>query len=196
MGRYSHYDTDEERLPENMTRIGYDADTQVYTYRDETDGSIWEGAPGSRYGQMHRVSGGPPASHDHGGDGTNNPPPYSDTHHTGTTYADYVDGGSSQPHRSWRQENMPLLNFFLIIGLFLLAVFYFMGVSFSGGGTTKPMCGEGQAEYEVRRGDTCWAIAETRGMSVQELTGLNPGVDCDKLGVGSVLCLSGKAPAV
>ncbi|KAK4232884.1 hypothetical protein C8A03DRAFT_39462 [Achaetomium macrosporum] len=54
MGRWSHLDTDEERLPEGMTRVGYDADTQIYTYRD-SDGSYWEGAPGVRYGKLHRV---------------------------------------------------------------------------------------------------------------------------------------------
>ncbi|KAK0718450.1 hypothetical protein B0T26DRAFT_331658 [Lasiosphaeria miniovina] len=53
MGRWSHLDTDEERLPPGMTRVGYDADTQIYTYRD-TDGSIWEGVPGSQYGTLHR----------------------------------------------------------------------------------------------------------------------------------------------
>ncbi|SPO03161.1 uncharacterized protein DNG_05843 [Cephalotrichum gorgonifer] len=54
MGRFSYLDTDEERLPEGMKRVGYDADTQVYTYRD-TDGSYWEGAPGVRYGKLFRV---------------------------------------------------------------------------------------------------------------------------------------------
>ncbi|KAK3302592.1 uncharacterized protein B0T15DRAFT_543323 [Chaetomium strumarium] len=54
MGRWSHLDTDEERLPEGMTRVAYDADTQIYTYRD-SDGSYWEGAPGVRYGKLHRV---------------------------------------------------------------------------------------------------------------------------------------------
>ncbi|KAM7206131.1 hypothetical protein V8F20_002913 [Naviculisporaceae sp. PSN 640] len=54
MGRWSHFDTDEERLPDGMKRVGYDADTQVYTYRD-TDGSYWEGAPGVQYGKLFRV---------------------------------------------------------------------------------------------------------------------------------------------
>ncbi|AEO58170.1 hypothetical protein MYCTH_2305349 [Thermothelomyces thermophilus ATCC 42464] len=54
MGRWSYLDSDEERLPEGMVRVGYDADTQVYTYRD-SDGSYWEGAPGARYGKLHRV---------------------------------------------------------------------------------------------------------------------------------------------
>ncbi|KAJ4399358.1 hypothetical protein N0V85_006047 [Neurospora sp. IMI 360204] len=55
MGRWKDLDTDAERLPENMTRIGYDADSQVYTYRDNTDGTIWEGAPGATYGKLFPV---------------------------------------------------------------------------------------------------------------------------------------------
>ncbi|GAB1320053.1 hypothetical protein MFIFM68171_10263 [Madurella fahalii] len=55
MGRWSHLDSDEERLPDGMIRVGYDADTQVYTYRD-SDGSYWEGAPGCRHGRLQRVS--------------------------------------------------------------------------------------------------------------------------------------------
>jgi hypothetical protein len=54
MGRWSHLDTDEERLPEGMTRVAYDGDTQVYTYQD-SDGSYWEGAPGVKYGRLYRV---------------------------------------------------------------------------------------------------------------------------------------------
>jgi hypothetical protein len=56
MGRWSYLDTDEERLPEGMTRVGYDADTQTYTFRDTRNNSLWEGAPGCEYGRMHRVS--------------------------------------------------------------------------------------------------------------------------------------------
>ncbi|KAH8895636.1 hypothetical protein GQ53DRAFT_761419 [Thozetella sp. PMI_491] len=56
MGRWAYLDTDEERLPEGMTRIGYDADSQTYTYRD-SDGSRWTGAPGNRYGHLSKVSG-------------------------------------------------------------------------------------------------------------------------------------------
>lgn len=38
-----------------MTRIAYDSDTQVYTYRDNVDGSLWEGAPGATYGKLFPV---------------------------------------------------------------------------------------------------------------------------------------------
>jgi hypothetical protein len=42
---------DSYRLPEGMTRIGYDADTQRYTFLD-TSGEIYVGAPGEHYGVM------------------------------------------------------------------------------------------------------------------------------------------------
>ena len=54
MGRWSQFDTDKERLPRGMKRIGYDADSQTYTYRD-ADGSLWEGSPGCQYGTLYRV---------------------------------------------------------------------------------------------------------------------------------------------
>lgn len=54
MGRWAYLDSDEERLPEGMTRVGYDADEGVYTYRD-ANGSRWQGVPGSQYGPMFRV---------------------------------------------------------------------------------------------------------------------------------------------
>ncbi|KAI2623943.1 hypothetical protein GGS26DRAFT_565242 [Hypomontagnella submonticulosa] len=60
MGRWSYLDGDEDRLPAGMTRIGYDADDQTYTFRD-TDGSIWESAPGNKYGRLSRISGPPKA---------------------------------------------------------------------------------------------------------------------------------------
>lgn len=46
---------DSSQLPHGMVRIGYDADTQTYTYRD-SDGSYWEGPQGSRYGRLTMVS--------------------------------------------------------------------------------------------------------------------------------------------
>lgn len=34
-----------------MKRIGYDADTQTYTFQD-ADGSVWKGAAGAEYSEM------------------------------------------------------------------------------------------------------------------------------------------------
>ncbi|KAJ5042980.1 uncharacterized protein L3040_004369 [Drepanopeziza brunnea f. sp. 'multigermtubi'] len=50
--RWSEQDSDEARLPAGMRRVGYDADTQIYSYED-SDGSYWKGEPGSRYGTLH-----------------------------------------------------------------------------------------------------------------------------------------------
>lgn len=43
-----HYLEDEYRLPEGMVRVGYDADTQQYTFRKGNE--LWLGQPGSYYG--------------------------------------------------------------------------------------------------------------------------------------------------
>ena len=53
MGRWSQYDDNEYRLPCGMTRTGYDADTQTYTYRD-ANGFMYEGEEGNRYGKIKR----------------------------------------------------------------------------------------------------------------------------------------------
>ncbi|KAG6872000.1 hypothetical protein C0995_014019 [Termitomyces sp. Mi166 len=45
---------DSYRLPEGMKRIGYDADTQVYTFQDR-DGKLYKGEPGADYGVLTPV---------------------------------------------------------------------------------------------------------------------------------------------
>ena len=37
-----------------MDRVGYDADTQTYTYQDE-EGNYWQGEPGVQYGRLQRT---------------------------------------------------------------------------------------------------------------------------------------------
>jgi hypothetical protein len=44
-----------------MERVCYDADSQVYTFRD-ADGSFWESAPGNQYGELTEVGTGTEAS--------------------------------------------------------------------------------------------------------------------------------------
>ncbi|KAH8901747.1 hypothetical protein GQ53DRAFT_8767 [Thozetella sp. PMI_491] len=174
MGRWSHYDTDEERLPEGMTRIGYDADEQTYTYRD-ADGSIWESAPGNQYGPLTRVSG-PPQTYDrvHDDDDPAIPPPYE----------------VAEPKVSWRADMMPLFNFFLIIGLILIGVYYFLGPS-SGkaANLSQSRCAEGDAVHKIHSGDTCWKMAESQGVTLDALRSANEGLDCDRLKIGSTVCI-------
>lgn len=171
MARWSEYDTDEERLPTGMQRIGYDADTQVYTFRD-ADGVIWESAPGQRYGQLRRLAA------DDDGDSSPTQP---------LTYA-APDGGSGQ-QASWRQEMMPLLNWFLLVGVFLLVILWFI----SGGSKSSPgpvrSCSDEATPHEVEAGDTCWAIAEAGSVSLDALLKSNEGLDCDRLAVGETICV-------
>ncbi|GKU06842.1 hypothetical protein FLAG1_09775 [Fusarium langsethiae] len=54
MPRVQNFDTDRGRLPEGMTRIGYDSETGVYTFR-AADGTLWESAPGIQYGELTPV---------------------------------------------------------------------------------------------------------------------------------------------
>ncbi|GAP87772.1 hypothetical protein SAMD00023353_2801120 [Rosellinia necatrix] len=173
MARWSEYDTDEERLPEGMQRIGYDADTQVYTFRD-TEGGLWESAPGNRYGQLRRV-----------GDATL--PSYGDEDHSGPTQP-LTYAGPDEP-ASWRQEMMPLLNWFLLVGVFLLVVVWFISGASKGSKDIVRDCGDGAAPYEIKAGDTCWAIAEARSVSLDLLLESNEGLDCDKLSVGETICI-------
>jgi hypothetical protein len=44
---------DDHRLPEGMKRIGYDANTSRYIFRDRF-GSLWQGSEVSEYGEMIR----------------------------------------------------------------------------------------------------------------------------------------------
>ncbi|QPH10924.1 hypothetical protein C2857_002448 [Epichloe festucae Fl1] len=169
MSRFSRYDSDEDRLPEGMRRIGYDADTQVYSFQD-SDGSYWEGAPGCEYGQLTRVGG--DAALDEAADAE----PF--LVHDGTVR-----------HTSWRAELMPLLNFGVIIGASLLGLFWYLHYAAGGHGQLQPTCSPDQSTYVIHQGDTCWAIVEGRGSSVDDILRANEGLDCDRLRIGSIICL-------
>lgn len=48
-----------------------------------------------------------------------------------------------------------------------------------------------QYEVNIRAGDTCWKIAGGKAEVLEQLKGLNKGVNCDRLFVGDVVCLPG-----
>jgi len=171
MSRWSQYDEDEYRLPEGMRRVGYDADTQRFTYQD-TDGSYWEGPEGSRYGELRKVGEGePPAAED-------------DEHLLGTSPSSH-----QQPKHdyAWRM----FAPFMLLICAFLLGVYLLVGgrLWFFGGSTSVVTCTPGQSLYKVQKGDTCWDISETLGMSLQQLESMNGDLDCDALKIGQQICV-------
>ncbi|KAF8062376.1 hypothetical protein FPV67DRAFT_268316 [Lyophyllum atratum] len=55
MGRWTQFEEDSYRLPEGMKRIGYDADTKVYTFRDR-NGALYLGEPEAHYGTLTPVT--------------------------------------------------------------------------------------------------------------------------------------------
>jgi hypothetical protein len=54
-----YLDGPEAHLPHGMRHVGYDADAATHQYRD-VDGSLWQSAPGNRYGRLRLVSRPPP----------------------------------------------------------------------------------------------------------------------------------------
>lgn len=52
----------------------------------------------------------------------------------------------------------------------------------------------GRGNYTVKAGETLYSIARTNGLSVSQLTGMNPGLDPSKLSVGQQINLK-KTPA-
>jgi hypothetical protein len=93
-----------------MKRVGYDADSQTYTFRD-TDGSLWESAPGSHYGKLTEIEG-PSSAENPEIDSRGSPPPRQ-------RVTDF--GQDDDP--AVRCEGCKLLTpFFLIISFVLLLV--------------------------------------------------------------------------
>ncbi|ROV94070.1 hypothetical protein VMCG_08234 [Cytospora schulzeri] len=205
--RYTQLDTDEERLPEGMVRIGYDADTQVYTFRN-TDGSLWEGPAGSRYGSLTKVAEAPkpPSNLENidveAADEADQPPPYDESeaaqpflggHHqypgaqSSSLRQQQQRWGDEMMKRHWRAELMPLLNFFLILALFLVGLFWFLG--WMARSTNLSSCAPGSHAHQIQQGETCWSIANMHGIGVDKLLEANNELNCELLWVGATLCV-------
>jgi hypothetical protein len=177
---------DEERLPEGVERVGYDADTQTYTFLDRTTGRHYESAPGARYGVLNPV-------------GVQNRTLYTDR----LASQDYYDKSSigfierlrlkAQIKRDNKESLRLLLPFALLVLVLLMLLFWFVN-SGTALGTDHPaqiQCGQGGHAVQIQKEDSCWAIAKAHGLGVEDLLKLagNEGVDCDKLTVGSQLCV-------
>ncbi|CAK3844153.1 Hypothetical predicted protein [Lecanosticta acicola] len=159
-GRYELLDSDEQRLPEGMQRVGYDADTQTYTYRD-SDGSYWEGEEGNRYGTLHRA----------GTRSSPNQPPI----------------GQPISQRTIAEDWRYLAPFMVIVIVVLLSLFRFLD---SASTPALPTCSSPDMEaYRITKGDTCWDLAQVRGTTVDGLKVANPGLNCDRLLPGYGICV-------
>ncbi|KAM0558058.1 hypothetical protein ACHAPJ_005225 [Fusarium lateritium] len=175
MSRFSRYDTDEERLPEGMERVGYDADSQTYTFRD-ADGSYWESAPGNQYGHLTKVGEAHPEAEETEG---------------------FLVSDQRQPRMSWMTEMKPFLNFLMLIILSLVLLFWFLGRKTSPDERIPiPDCPEGTTGYNVQQGDTCWSIAKHNGLSVEDLLKKNADLDCEALMIDDRVCVPVKKEPV
>ncbi|KAH7242576.1 hypothetical protein BKA59DRAFT_233515 [Fusarium tricinctum] len=172
MSRFSRYDTDEERLPEGMQRVGYDADSQVYTFRD-ADGSYWESAPGNQYGHLTKVGEARPEGQE--------------------TETFLMTSPQHQPKLSWFTEMKPFLNFLMLVILSLVLLCWFLGRKASPEERIPiPDCPEGTVPYAVGQGDTCWEIAKKNGVTVDDLLKKNADLDCEAMMIDDRICVPGK----
>lgn len=160
---WTYQDSDEYNLPEGIQRVGYDADTQTYTYRS-SNGATYQGLPGNRYGRLIPTS--------EVSDG-----------------AEYERHGQVVDNRAaWRY----MFPFFLLVMVFLFLVIappWSWRRDVDQG--PRIQCGAGTIAHEVKGGDTCYDIAQTFSTSVDELKRLNTDLDCDRLQIGSRICVPG-----
>lgn len=83
---------------------------------------------------------------------------------------------------AWRY----MLPFFLLVSVALLTLFRYVG---SASAPTPLMCGDNSVPYSVIAGDSCWAIADSRGVTIADLEKLNVELDCTLLKAGTGICV-------
>ncbi|KAH7886341.1 carbohydrate-binding module family 50 protein [Phlebopus sp. FC_14] len=201
MGRWSQYDEvrplfpspfavdvthrptfqDDYRLPEGMKRVGYDADTGRYYFRDR-EGLFYQGPEGSQFGELTQVSEIPISiSSEDGGNGdleaaprrTGGYQPLAVDEH-GTRYA--LRGGAYRT----------LFPFFLIIAVVLLLVWRLALLPTR---SAPAPCPSTTIPYIVQPGDTCWDIAHRHNSTLDKFHIVNPKVTCNKLMPGDRVCV-------
>lgn len=156
-------DSDEERLPEGMTRVGYDADTQQYTFRD-ADGSYWYSEEGNRFGRLHQSAEAARQSS-----------------YTGEGVPDSVRSEDWQLMAPWM----------LLVMTVLLCIFWLVDSGEPAPPAVE--CGEGMVKYAIVKGDTCWSIAKEHGMTLDDfLASVKPQIkSCSSLRPAQMICLPG-----
>ncbi|CAL1694893.1 unnamed protein product [Somion occarium] len=182
MGRWTQYDEDDYRLPEGMKRVGYDADTGRYYYRDGA-GSLWEGAEGAQYGELKQVS-----------DTTTVDITSDDDLEAAPTRADGYQPLASDdmdPRRAVNNTHAyrTLFPFFLIILVVLLLVLRLVSHPSQSDEPDIVLCTGKARPYRVKKGDTCWDIAKREGCTLEELQNVNQDLECKRLTPSQIICL-------
>jgi len=191
MGRWTQYDEDDYRLPEGMKRIGYDADSGRYYFRDSAR-SIWQGAVGAQFGEMTKVNALPASvtledtsDDDQRGDDLEASPRVRN--------GDYqlLSEDHSQPIIPRTTVNMgsyrTLFPFFLIIAVVLLLIWRL--ILSPGLSTPTKKCPEGTSSYWIQPGDNCWELSRQHGWTLDKFKEANPKVVCDPIMPGTSVCL-------
>ncbi|OCH92987.1 hypothetical protein OBBRIDRAFT_772415 [Obba rivulosa] len=190
MGRWTQYDEDDYRLPEGMKRVGYDADTGKYYFRDQA-GTLWEGPEGAQYGELRRASEAPQVVSqpevENENDDLEAAPGRADGYQP---LATDVDQTPHSPSRGFQMSSYRMLfPFFLLVVVALLLV---IRLVHSPGAVDPPLaklCPNSTEVYRVQQGDTCWGLSQARGCSVDKMREVNSGLECDKLTPGQLVCL-------
>jgi LysM repeat protein len=71
------------------------------------------------------------------------------------------------------------------VAVVLLGLYRFLATA----GPAPLVCPEGAVNYQVKSGESCWEIAKQRGVTVDNLVGLNIGLDCTLLEAGKEICV-------
>jgi len=187
MGRWTQYDEDDYRLPEGMKRIGYDSDTGRYYFKD-SDGSIWQSAEGSEYGELKKVSDAPKNLALEAVDDDDDLEATPRTRDGGYQMLDQDPNRTTAASRIATQNAYrSLFPFFLILAGFLLLIWRL--VVAPNIITGNPKCPEGASLYYIQPGESCWEVARTHKIDLEQFRTLNPKVNCDPLLPGASVCL-------
>jgi len=181
MGRWTQYDEDDYRLPEGIKRIGYDADSERYYFRDR-EGLVYKGPEGSEFGELTLVSEIPssiPQEVDEDSD-LEAAPAGTD----GYRILALDENGTRYNPRGGAYRT--LFPFFLIIAVVLLLVWRLVLLPTR---IAPVPCPSTTLSYIVQPGDTCWDIANDHNSSLDKLLIVNPKVNCEKLMPGDRVCV-------
>jgi LysM domain len=203
-----------------MKRVGYDADTQRYTFQQGRQ--LWIGEPGCEYGgNLTRAGTVPGKLHP---SQVRRRAAYQGLKDEDELEGDAITFGRSDGYQQLPQDNVRapvgshyrfliliyaqgarpvysnhnayrmFLPYMLLIAVFLLFVWRFIvGHSAPIAPPQERMCpgGPNVTKHHVRDGDTCWKVAQSYNTTVDALLdeALNPGLECDRLRSGDVLCV-------
>ncbi|KAH9917163.1 hypothetical protein B0H21DRAFT_770192 [Amylocystis lapponica] len=205
MGRWTQYDEDDYRLPEGMKRVGYDADSGTYMFRDR-DGTLWEGSEGAQYGELKQVSGtaaAPDESSDHDDDDVEAASRRADGYRPLAVDPVRLEAILLPPsvlNLTCLQDEVPhsgsnasayrmIFPFLLLVAVALLLVIRLVHWPALSRTPDAVLCPDASEAAFVKAGDTCWEVARAHGCSLAELMDVNPGLECNRLVPGQSICV-------